>query len=345
MRALTTAGLAGLLSLSALASAQADPVFRGPEVHDGAWQVLHAWADPAAGPGDYSQGSYAYAYRTWAVERADRYVADGTRLDCADLSIALLCEYAAKHGLPVTWRVYYPPEKQFVSVRNTDRQFASPEDFRIWSQWFLGAMNLADNSEPISYDEWAGGDMVLFDWNQTPEWPNFEGRTVWHTYLIGIPDERVYYGNEDGDQPLPVVSTSSPDTLERVRTHPDRYGLSPRRFLMFHDAEIAPGQAPATTGMATVIRAARLNLREGPGTSHAVVTRAARGERFPVVGRKGRWVQLLLPDGRKVWGHEFYLQLEQPQLGAPPGALDLSPEAGLQGTPSGISGVVASLGS
>jgi hypothetical protein len=49
--------------------------------------------------------------------------------------------------------------------------------------------------------------------------------------------------------------------------------------------------------------AAEAELRVGPGVSHRVVYRAARGETFAVVGREtsGYWLEILLPDGRSVY--------------------------------------------
>jgi len=304
-----------LLALASAASAQ-DPVFRGPEVHSGAWATSKKWSDPVAGPRDFSQGSYAYAYQSWAKERADKYVTDRTRLDCADLSIALLCEYAALNKLPVVWRAFYPPERRFVTVTNEDRQFDTPEAFRKWSQWFLGAMNLADNTDAITYDEWAGGDMLLMDWNQTDESPNFGDREVWHTYLIGEPDQVIYYGNISGGNALPVTRVTSGSRMDMVRNHPDRYGHSPRRYRLFRNAVVAPRAAPKQT--ATVIRASRLNLRTAPrvgSDTHLVDAngdrqRALRGEAFEVIGRDGRWVQVRLADGREAWAHSYYLRVE-----------------------------------
>lgn len=324
MRPTTPLALLGLLTLAAPALAQ-DPEFRGPPIHDGAWRVTRSWSDPAAGPNDRSKGSFAYAYREWAARRAREHELAGTRLDCADLSIDLVIEYAAANGLPIEWRVYYPPERKFVTFRNTDRQFASVEDFSRWSKHFLGAINLADNTVPISYDEWAGGDMVLMNWNQSDEEPNFPGRVVWHTYLIGVPDQVIYYGNMDANEPLPVVSTTSPYTLERVRSHPDRYGLSPRRFTFMANAVRPPEVAVEEA----VVQATTLNLREGPGTEHAVVTRARSGERLAVLERQGLWVKVRLPDGREAWGHTAYLRSETrwvpaPVHGAGPASLGLA---------------------
>lgn len=305
MRPTTSLALLGLLTLAAPALAQ-DPEFRGPALHDGAWEVTRAWSDPAAGPDDRSRGSYAYAYREWAAQRAREHEEAGTRLDCADLSIDLVIEYAATNGLPIEWRVYYPPERRFVAVKSTDAQFDTAADFSAWSKHFLGAINLADNTVPISYDEWAGGDMVLMNWNQSEVEPNFPGRVVWHTYLVGVPDQVIFYGNMDNSAPLPVVSTTSSYTLERVREHPDRYGLSPRRFAFMARAV----RAPETRVEEVVVRATSLNLREGPGTSEAVVTRARSGERLAVLERQGLWVRVRLADGREAWGHAAYLRGE-----------------------------------
>src|SRR5687768_17564551 len=51
--------LAGLALVAAFAGpALADPVFRGPELYDGAWNTTRAWSDWAAGPNDRSRGSF-----------------------------------------------------------------------------------------------------------------------------------------------------------------------------------------------------------------------------------------------------------------------------------------------
>jgi hypothetical protein len=169
-------------------------------------------------------------------------------------------------------------------------------------------MNLADNTYAITYDEWAGGDMVLMDWNQTEEPPNFGGREVWHTYLIGKPDEVIYYGNETGDppQPLPVTRVTGGSRMDMVRTHPDRHGHSPRRYLMLRGKIWGPR---SDREVADVIRVrTSLNLRAGPGLDQEVLESARRGDRFEVLGREGVWLHLRLPDGRDAWGHSYFLQ-------------------------------------
>lgn len=52
----------------------------------------------------------------------------------------------------------------------------------------------------------------------------------------------------------------------------------------------------------TATSRARMNLRAGPGTDHAVVGAATPGEALQVVGRKGQWLELRRPDGTTVWG-------------------------------------------
>ncbi len=286
--------------------AWADPLFRGPEVHDGAWPVTRAWSDPAAGPDDRSQGSFAYAYRSWAPARADEHVASVTRLDCADLSIQLICEYAYKHGLPITWKVWYSPEAKWVNVSSSDKQFGSFEQFAEWSRWFLGAMNLADNTYAITYDDWTGGDMVLMNWNLSQVEPNFPGRQVWHTYLVGVPDQSIYYGNIDSGTPLPVTKTTAASTLDRVRNHPDRHGASPRRFSFMRNAV----QPPQVRTDEAVVLAGSLNLRAAPSTSAAILARGSRDQRLPVLGRQPGWINVRLPDGRPAWASATYLRVE-----------------------------------
>jgi hypothetical protein len=309
MNARAMAGAVLALALTSTARAQ-DPQFRGPQIHDGAWKTENAWKDPALG--DAANGSYAYHYRVWAEARADRHAEARTKLDCADLSIALVCEYAAINKLPLSWRVYYPAERRFVTFSNTNRQFKDAESFRLWSQHFLGAMNLADNTDAITYDDWAGGDMILMDWNQSDASPNFGDEEVWHTYLIGKPDEVIYYGNISGGKALAVTRVTGGSRMDMVRDHPDRYGLSPRRFRVFRGAIWGPSVEEAE-----VIRVARyLNLRSGPGTENSKIGRATKGQRFKVVGRDGIWVKLANANGETLWAHGRYLRIRKLEAAA-----------------------------
>ena len=95
-----------------------------------------------------------------------------------------------------------------------------------------------------------------------------------------------------------------------VRTTPDRYGYSPRRFRAFRGAVWAPASEEAE-----VIRVARsLNLRSGPGTDTARLGAARRGQRLRVIGREGLWVKLSTSDGREVWAHSLYPSIHRRPL-------------------------------
>ncbi|RMF89016.1 MAG: hypothetical protein D6736_09135, partial [Nitrospinota bacterium] len=48
----------------------------------------------------------------------------------------------------------------------------------------------------------------------------------------------------------------------------------------------------------------RVNVRAGPGLSSAVITVVERGDRFPVLGKRGAWYHIQLPDGRRGWIYE-----------------------------------------
>ncbi|HRW11109.1 MAG TPA: PA14 domain-containing protein [Caldilineaceae bacterium] len=61
---------------------------------------------------------------------------------------------------------------------------------------------------------------------------------------------------------------------------------------------------------ATVIGAANVNARRGPGVEYAVVTVLARDQRVAVIGRNRTtaWVEIALGDGRTAWMNRRYLR-------------------------------------
>ncbi len=71
-------------------------------------------------------------------------------------------------------------------------------------------------------------------------------------------------------------------------------------------AVFAPGTAAAVDedveAFARIV-VAETDLRTGPGLSHRVITRAARGETFLIEGREGSgyWLRILLADGRRAY--------------------------------------------
>jgi len=51
------------------------------------------------------------------------------------------------------------------------------------------------------------------------------------------------------------------------------------------------------------ITATRANVRSGAGTQYDILTSVSRGEKYEVLGQRGRWVKIMLPTGRDGWVH------------------------------------------
>ncbi len=49
-----------------------------------------------------------------------------------------------------------------------------------------------------------------------------------------------------------------------------------------------------------------LNLRRGPGTQHAIITRLTSGTAVEAIAAQGNWREVLLPDGTRGWLHVRY---------------------------------------
>ncbi len=274
-----------------------------PRERPGAWDVEHDWAEPISSEPDAP--SYAEAYADYVLENADSWVGRrDLKRDCADFSISLLITYASDNGLPVPLRVYFSSLRRFISVSSEDAGWRSAAHFDDWARWHLGAMNLADNTVPVTYETWRAGDMVLMDWNQTESSPNFPGRVVWHTYLVGEPGETAYYGNLSGGQPTPIAKLTSVSQIRgRLIEHPDRHGLSPRRWRFLNVERRAPTPEPDEGDLTGTGRvdASRLNVRAGPGTGNAILDVLDRGDEVRVTGRDGDWLAIVLDDGRPAW--------------------------------------------
>lgn len=62
---------------------------------------------------------------------------------------------------------------------------------------------------------------------------------------------------------------------------------------------------PYTTVVWT--KADPLNMRKGPGVSHAVFSQCQRGDWVKVVGKSGIWAKIELAGGKQGWVHSAYL--------------------------------------
>lgn len=290
------------LVLSGLALAVAAPAARAA-----AWPHVRQWAD-LVDPTDPDSPTYAEAYPAFVRATAPLWIADGTRLDCADFSITLICEYAARHGLPLSLR-YWGANGTVLEARSTSPAFASKEQYARFARTWINAMMLAKlNTTAIAYDEWTSGDHVFMDWNQSEVEPNYPGRTVWHTYVVGVPDEVVYYGSMNDGEPTTIYEGRAPETLARLREHPDRYLAGPRRWnvLKFRPGREVPAAAIAPLDARRFAAVNDTPVRLGPGTSRAVEARIARGTEMHVTGRWRAWLRVDGADGW-AWVHESLL--------------------------------------
>ena len=50
-----------------------------------------------------------------------------------------------------------------------------------------------------------------------------------------------------------------------------------------------------------------LNMRKGPGTSHAIMGKCQRGDWVKVLRKTGTWAEIELDDGKQGWVHTAYL--------------------------------------
>ncbi|RME83756.1 MAG: SH3 domain-containing protein [Planctomycetota bacterium] len=286
----------------------------------GAWKVEHKWQEKMANGKTYVDG-----YHEYAQKRAKELYEQGVKLDCADMAITIFVEYA--HLQKLEAKFWFPAEKKTVSCK--DKQFTGKgfKYFLRWSKMMVGAQNLADNTYAVPIDASKPGDVVLFDWGQTPAYPNFPGRVVWHTYFIGSPGAKViYYGNMDSNNNPYPVAMADDSVQDRIRNHPDRYGSGARRWSIF----IEKSQQPSDNGTTNPhedpspeiqpnvkelkgtgeIRARGLNIRKGPGIQYGKIKVLRKGAKVKITGKSGKWYRLDLGNGVTGWAHGDYIDFK-----------------------------------
>ncbi len=118
---------------------------------------------------------------------------EGQRIDCADVALDNVLNFAKKRGLRVTFKVWKSGWKYVDSA-----QFRSFGQLKTWAKRYLGAHNVTDNSKlvrPLSRlttpDAWKNkvqpGDLLMWSYNKPNRTnPNLPGRptTVGHTAPI-----------------------------------------------------------------------------------------------------------------------------------------------------------------
>lgn len=291
-----------------------------PSAEAGAWPVRRGWNDRVQ-PANPDSPTYAEAFPAFARETAAAWVRDGVKLDCADFSISLLIAYGDRHGLPVSFKYWSAALARHVTTASTEARFTSRAQYDRFIREAVNAQNLTLNTRAIAYDEWATGDVVLMNWNQSAAEPNFPGRDVWHTFMIGDPGVSVFFGNlDDLNQPLPIVETTEARRIEQITAHADRYGLSPRRYnaLTYRAGWNIPERAIEPRSERGYVTASpAVNVRRGPGTGRHAFTTARRGTEVQVTGRWRDWLRVRLPSGETGFVSAVYISATRPVDPAP----------------------------
>ena len=166
----------------------------------------------------------ANAFATWVPNYVGKY---SGALDCADLAIVTVIEFAKINRLHLDFNL--PSQK----LRYNESNFINYELLKHWARKSLGARNIADNTKSVSVGQARAGDVLLFNWNQSPQIPN---GNHWHTFLW-INSAKFYYGNlDENDNPValdyttPSRPTPSGYHPADLLKHGDLYGGSPRRW-------------------------------------------------------------------------------------------------------------------
>ena len=84
-----------------------------------------------------------------------------TKIDCADLAIAVLVDFASKKSLPIKLKYYNKGWKwiKFNPKDDNDKQFKTK------AMRMLGALNVIDNTKPIPIGIAKSGDLIMSKWN------------------------------------------------------------------------------------------------------------------------------------------------------------------------------------
>jgi hypothetical protein len=98
-----------------------------------------------------------FAYRQFAKKFIATY---DKEIDCADLALASLVEFAYDNKLPVRLKYYDGGWKYYESAKEPKK-----EAFRKLVMRNMGALNVIDNSHSINLDEAGPGDLIMTKWD------------------------------------------------------------------------------------------------------------------------------------------------------------------------------------
>jgi hypothetical protein len=167
-------------------------------------------------------------------------IASRTRVDCADLAIAIWIHFAARHRLPVQFRIWMSRERRYRTFRQTG--FRTTAAFVRYIQSNLGAAGLISNTFEVPGGHRAAvpGDVYL--------WRYYHARTNrvhrWgHTQII----DRVIRGPGGPEtDTIAIVQGSLPAIVPVFQRRPATYFSQDRRATIGGEPHIGRvvGRAP-----------------------------------------------------------------------------------------------------
>ncbi len=141
----------------------------------------------------------------------------GKKIDCADLAISALIEFASKNKLPIKLKYYQGGWNWFNYNPSVDKAFK----YKTNAMRMLGALNVIDNTKPIPLELAKPGDFLMTKWSSA----------LGHTRIIysielkaDVKDFNVVW--YQGNLP-PVKPEKKTDMFSKIG---DVYGQSPRRW-------------------------------------------------------------------------------------------------------------------
>jgi len=172
-----------------------------------AWEIKNEWNE------EYIQKYQEYS-KTF-IENYDQEV------DCADLALITLIEFAAENNLPLNLKYYDSDSKGWQIINAASDDFKSKDQYLVSITTNLGALNIIDNTKKISLNKATSGDLVMTKYN------NQLGHTrIVHssTYIQKEKDYQIiwYQGT------LPAVKPERRESL--FKNIPNVYENKPRRW-------------------------------------------------------------------------------------------------------------------
>lgn len=98
-------------------------------------------------------------YHTFAKTYIENF---GNKIDCADLALAALVDYAAAHSLPVRLRYYKDGAWAWYELAAGSRDASK---FKTKVMTMLGALNVIDNTKAIPTATAKPGDLIMSKWS------------------------------------------------------------------------------------------------------------------------------------------------------------------------------------